>query len=204
LDIIYRTPRPEETEACAEFASQVYLISHADILHPDDLLRKSDLEKAKSLWTALTDGKPKKAKTYVSVAFEGARPVGYIISCKNILNRAPWEKGYLLALYVAAEHQRRGVGRNLLLSAMQHCERHISNHLGVQVLQDDTGSKTFYERFGAKVMSSGLAHGKYVRAPRVDFMAFNNLDKIMAERFDHRLPQEAFFSKFTRRFLQHL
>jgi GNAT superfamily N-acetyltransferase len=203
LDIVYRAPRSEEAEACAHLAGRAFAVAHVEQLHPDDLTRGSDFVHYQRLWSLLSNGMPKKAKTFVNVAFDGNIPIGYILSRRNIFDEQPWERGHLSALYVAPEYYRNGIGRQLLLNAFQHCEHNISNHMGVRVLQSDERARMFYERFGAKYVSSGFAREKHVQQPRIDYLAFNKLDKIMVEKFGHVMPLESHLKRLMRRIVQH-
>jgi ribosomal protein S18 acetylase RimI-like enzyme len=87
---------------------------------------------------------------WVSVAFERARPVGFIVC----------EDSRIHALYVHPKAQGRGVGRTLLQEAKAE-----ARHLDLYVIQQNRGAWAFYAREGFAEAGRGTGLGNDENLP---------------------------------------
>ena len=87
---------------------------------------------------------------WVRVAYEGARPVGFIVR----------EDSRIHALYVHPKAQGRGVGHALLQEAKAEV-----GHLDLYVLQQNRGAWAFYAREGFAEAGRGIGAGNDENLP---------------------------------------
>jgi GNAT superfamily N-acetyltransferase len=177
-----RPVMPEDAQACAEFHARVYPQVHRDHLSKSLLERSASVDFWLPHWKTVAHANFMIGGFNASVAVAGSEIIGFVTSGRNLMGLAPELKAHLIGLYVCPERQGIGVGKALLLGAMLHCEKKVSNVLGFQVLSCDPKARAFYTSFGAQKLGSGLSDLGPDAQP-VDFFAFNNLRQTLRYQF---------------------
>jgi len=88
------------------------------------------------------------------VALEQGRVVGYLFS------RTWGGVGWLGPLAVAPDHQRRGIGRDLILAGTDYLRRDPSRVAGLETMPEEPGNVGFYLRLGFHVVHPTVILGK--------------------------------------------
>lgn len=182
MPILFRRPQKDEVDVCIKLSARLFDDAHKDTLHPDELAHLKSSDVWAKMWKNLLNVPPNSKRVHYLMAYANETPVGYVVSCRNVFNHFPRQAGYLMALYVAPEHQRRGIGRQLIESAFIHCEANIGNAMAVQVLQSDSSVRMIYESYGADYRGSGESKGTIVNS-KVDFLLFRDLRTTLIDRF---------------------
>jgi ribosomal protein S18 acetylase RimI-like enzyme len=146
----YRKPWPEEAAAMARLHIACWREAYGAMV-PPEILVNADLDQRTAAWLRhLAD-----AETFVLAAFAGNEPVGFIIAHPNRDPATAGADGQIAALYVAAAHYRRGIGRRLMATAANWWRAQGGQVLGLGVLVDNGRARAFYESLGGRHSQTG-------------------------------------------------
>jgi GNAT superfamily N-acetyltransferase len=116
-------------------------------LMPDDLLAGLSYERRENYWRSLIADASRPEFVYVAEGDDG-QIVGFVSGGPE-LSGDPIYKGALYAIYVLAEHQGRGIGRQLTRANCQRLIEQGMTSMLVWVL-DTNPWRAFYEALGGK------------------------------------------------------
>ncbi|AXI30461.1 GNAT family N-acetyltransferase [Priestia megaterium] len=112
-------------------------------LVPDSFLDSLSAEKRKPVW------KKQLESNSIFVAEENGQIVGFASYGKERTSKHPFYKGELYAMYLLAEHQRKGIGKSLMHKIAQElANQHI--HTMLTWAFEQNGACQFYEALGGK------------------------------------------------------
>jgi GNAT superfamily N-acetyltransferase len=128
---------------------------------PDEMLQSLDVTQREARWARILS-EPAVASITV-VAEEAGQIVGFASGGREQSGQHP-EMAEVYAIYLLAEHQRRGIGRALMIPTIQHLMREGFGTMLIWVAAENP-SRAFYEAlggtaFGDKSESFG---GKVIR-----------------------------------------
>ena len=145
-------------------------------IYPDEFLSNLSYDRARRIWE--TTHLIQKSQNAVYVAEdEPENIVGFAI-CGPDRDNDPIYKGEVIGLYVLQKMQRRGIGKHLMLAAVQDLKSRGFSSMLVWVLADNP-SKRFYEgRGGEHVQTRDIVMGG---KPFKEFgYGWKNLNSIIA------------------------
>lgn len=110
---------------------------------PDDLLDNVDL----GVWTANRERMLRELPPdqFYLVAEVRGEIAGFCVAGPS---RAGPEDAEVYAIYLLAEHQRRGIGRALIREAVRRLRRRRMRSMVIWVLRENAIGRSFYERLG--------------------------------------------------------
>ena len=88
------------------------------------------------------------------VAEEGGRPVGFALCDRGYDTTRGERYVYLIDLFVAASHRRRGVGQALMRAIGEIGRRRGAESVAWSVLTSDRAARSFYEKLGARYVDN--------------------------------------------------
>jgi ribosomal protein S18 acetylase RimI-like enzyme len=116
-------------------------------IYPDEFLSNLSYDRARRMWeTTQLDPKSQDA---VYVAEDEARSIVGFAVCGPDRDNDPVYKGEIIGLYVLQKMQRRGIGKQLMLAAVQDLKSRGFSSMLVWVLADNP-SRRFYEELGGE------------------------------------------------------
>jgi ribosomal protein S18 acetylase RimI-like enzyme len=114
---------------------------------PDDLLAGLSVEPREVAWRSLLESDPEESAP-AWVAEGNGRVVGFVSSGPPRDDDAPLPAAEIYAIYVAPEAWRRGVGRALLDTAVNHWRTRGAAALVLWVLEANAPGRAFYDALG--------------------------------------------------------
>ncbi len=142
----YRPARPEDADAIAHVHVASWRSTYRGLL-PDALLDGLSVEPRAAYWKRLIEEPPARA-TYVGVAEAADGIVGFV----GVGPEPDGDSGYdaeLSAIYLRAEFQGRGIGRELMRRAVAHLRSAGASSMRLWVL-DGNSAEDFYRRQGGE------------------------------------------------------
>jgi ribosomal protein S18 acetylase RimI-like enzyme len=98
----------------------------------------------------------RKLSTYATLAEVGGLPIGYQITTASALG------AHLARLAVSQEHQRRGIGRSLVVDMLKHISRRGFDRVSVNTQADNLNSQHLYSSLG--FVPTGQRYPMYARS----------------------------------------
>lgn len=149
-DVVIRRPIPGEAEALARLHIRCWREAYAGIV-PAALLASADLPSRIAAWQRHI-GDPNRI---VVAGFDGAEPAGLILAGANEDEALAGADGHVAALYVAASHQRLGLGRRLMGAAARAWLERGGTSITLGVLAENHNARRFYESLGGRLARTG-------------------------------------------------
>jgi ribosomal protein S18 acetylase RimI-like enzyme len=116
-------------------------------IYPDEFLSNMSYERARHTWET-THLVPSSPNAVYIAEDESEHIVGFAI-CGPDRDSDPIYKGEVIGLYVLQKMQRRGIGKRLMLAAVQDLSSRGFSSMLVWVLADNP-SRHFYEKLGGE------------------------------------------------------
>lgn len=164
-NLLIRRTTPADARAIAEIGVAGWRVAYAGIL-PRDFLAGLSVTAREIAWQSMLeademDGAPS------WMAERDGRPVGYVASGPPRDDDVPLPAAEIYAIYVAPDAWRRGVGRTLLATAVEHWRVRGATTLVLWALEANAAGRAFYESVGWQ------ADGDI---QEIDFGAFQRLE----------------------------
>jgi len=115
-------------------------------IYPADFLSSLSYDAARHRWESVYLAPESRDATYV--AEDDSKIVGFVI-CGQNRDSDPTYKGEVIGLYILRALQRRGIGKQLMLSAVKDLRSRVFDSMMVWVLADNP-SRRFYEQLGGE------------------------------------------------------
>ena len=148
--IEYRRPRLDEAEVFAALHVQCWREAYRGIV-PAELMAKFKIKTRLPMWeTILLD-----QQRIVFGAYDQGRAVGFIVAGKASEHLFDDIDGHIAAIYIAASHHRRGIGRKLISLSAKIWADTGGHSLALGVLAQNTSARAFYETLGARLVKTG-------------------------------------------------
>jgi GNAT superfamily N-acetyltransferase len=171
---VYRKPTPEEAAAMARLHIACWREAYGAMV-PAAILANADLAQRTAAWLRhLADD-----QAFVLAGFEENEPRGFIISQPNRDPATAGADGQVAALYVAASHYRRGIGRALMVAAANWWRARGGRVLGLGVLVGNARARAFYESLGGRHAQTGNYMWDGHAVPHAIYL-FEDLDRLGA------------------------
>lgn len=146
MAICVRKAVTSDAEGIAKVHVDTWRTTYQGIV-PDAYLSNLSYDKRRSRWDKILLHPESQDATYV--AEDDSKIVLGWVSCGLDRDNDPVYKGEVYGLYVLQKMQRRGIGRQLMLAAVQDLKRRGFNSMILWVLADNP-SKHFYEKLGGE------------------------------------------------------
>jgi GNAT superfamily N-acetyltransferase len=144
-----RTAKVNDAAAIAKVHVDSWRTTYKGIV-PDDFLASLSYEQREQLWRqALTDPS---SPSFVYVAEDESGKIAGFASGGPERTREPVYTGELYAIYLLAQHQGKGVGRQLAITLVNRLRQEGMTALLLWVLAENP-SRKFYERLGGRPIS---------------------------------------------------
>jgi ribosomal protein S18 acetylase RimI-like enzyme len=143
-------PFSEETAALAALHVQCWREAYAEFL-PMNLLSSFSTQKRLPLWQAVIPN----TERFVLAAYIDENPCGFIISGSTDEKHIENQDGHVWAIYIEAEHHRKGIGRELISRAAGDWLTRGGHSMTVGVLAENVNARAFYEKLGARLVRTG-------------------------------------------------
>jgi ribosomal protein S18 acetylase RimI-like enzyme len=143
--VIVRSATPADAAAVAHVHQESWRTTYSGIL-PRAFIEQMVGRKTPEVWRGRLTNRPELDTTWI--AERGGEIVGFA-SCGDARHRLEGLEAEVYALYVLQDHQRRGVGRELVRTCARHFVRH--GHFGfyLWVLKANR-ARMFYEALGGQ------------------------------------------------------
>jgi ribosomal protein S18 acetylase RimI-like enzyme len=148
--MIYRRPLPDEAEAMAALHVRCWREAYSEFL-PTELIASFSVEKRLPMWQAVIPN----AERFVLAAFDECKPAGFVISGPTEEQHTENQDGHLWAIYIAADYNRKGIGRELIGHAAADWYSKGGRTMTIGVLAENKNARVFYEKLGARFVKSG-------------------------------------------------
>jgi len=150
VTLALRRPRPEEAEELARLHIQCWREAYEGIV-PKVVLENASLEARIATWRRhIAD-----EERIVLAAYDGEKPVGFILAGPPREEVFEGADGQVAAFYILASHQRMGLGKRLLREAARGWKALGGKSLGLGVLAENAKARAFYEKMGGKLAKTG-------------------------------------------------
>jgi ribosomal protein S18 acetylase RimI-like enzyme len=184
VSLAIRRPTADEAAELAALHIACWQEAYRGIV-PDEVLAGADLTRRTAVW----QGAIANHERIVLAAFDGRNPVGFVMAGAALETLFAGMDGHIPALYVAASHYRRGIGRRLMGEAARAWQAQGGRSLALGVLAANARARAFYEACGARLVSDGvydwdgheLAHAVY---------CFDDLARLKSEAAPQSLPPD--------------
>jgi ribosomal protein S18 acetylase RimI-like enzyme len=124
--------------------------AYADFL-PSELMNTFGNETRLPMWRSVSAN----SNRFVLAAYENGNAIGFVISGATDEKHIENQDGHLWALYIAADHARRGIGRHLISCAAADWIKKGGTSITIGVLAENIRARSFYEALGAKLVKLG-------------------------------------------------
>jgi GNAT superfamily N-acetyltransferase len=135
-----------DARAIAEIGVLGWQAAYRDIL-PDDLLASLSVAPREVAWRSILESDPEGAAP-AWVAEGDGRVVGFLSSGPPRDDDVPLPAAEIYAIYVVPEAWRRGAGRALLNTAVDHWRTRSAATLALWVLEANARGRAFYDALG--------------------------------------------------------
>ncbi len=150
---IIRPALPGDAPGMAEVHVQGWREAYAGLL-PQEMLDRLSLEERAGMWRGVTARKGRAPWTLVAADGAGAI-LGFIHALR--LRPAPFgASARLVALYVLAQHQRRGIGRALTREVAVAMVEVGVGELRLWCLWNNEATRRFYDRLGGRINAASV------------------------------------------------
>ncbi len=158
MTTIVRPAHLDDAPAMARMGVETYLSAHRDQV-PEEVWTGrrdewSEQESARN-WArslqAIADGSSPHDCIYVAIDGTRGDVVGIAMG-QPAADTAPANTGEINVLYVRESHQRRGLGRRLLLAVAEHLQQLGMPALEIAVLAANAPGRRFYEALGGQLV----------------------------------------------------
>jgi len=146
MAIRIRTANTNDAQGIAKVHIDTWRTTYHGIL-PDEFLSSLSYDRARRKWE--TTYLNPNSQDAVSVAEDESRNIVGFAICGPDRDNDPVYKGELYGIYVLQKMQRRGIGRQLMLAAVQDLKSRGFSSMLVWVLADNP-SRPFYESLGGE------------------------------------------------------
>ena len=150
MSIVLRRPAAEEAETLARLHIRCWHEAYAEIV-PPEILARTDVAARIAAWRRSIGD----ASRIVVAAYDREEPVGFVIAGRREDDVFEGADGQIAALYIAASHQRRGLGSRLLAAAARQWLARGGRSLALGVLAANAGARSFYEGLGGRLVKTG-------------------------------------------------
>lgn len=135
-DIVIRKARKSDLPAIKRLL--------AELINAMDDTECIDMRVAAGIWEHLL----RDARSHFLVATAGGTPVGliHVTIRQTVLHRSP--SGMIDELIVTAEYQRKGIGKQLVLAAIERCRQLGCCEVEVSTEQTNLKARKFYRKCG--------------------------------------------------------
>ncbi len=144
--MIIRPAQVSDAAALGAVHLQTWLTSYRGIV-PDSFLERLSPERSTARWQETLRQSSAEELPFTWVAANEADQVIGFAHCGAARSQLPPYTGEIYALYLLADHQRRGIGRALFEKAAQSLLQAGFENLFLWVLRDNP-SRAFYEHLG--------------------------------------------------------
>ena len=148
--ITYRRPHLDEAEIFAALHVQCWREAYRDIV-PAELMAKYKIKTRLPMWESILPDQQR----IVFGAYDQGYAVGFIVAGEAIEELFNDIDGHVAALYIAASHYRRGIGRTLMGLAAKAWFAEGGHALALGVLAENKPARSFYEVLGGKLIKTG-------------------------------------------------
>jgi GNAT superfamily N-acetyltransferase len=146
MAICVRKALTSDAEVIAKVHVDTWRATYQGII-PDEYLSNLSYDQRRSRWDKILLHPESQDATYV--AEDDSKTVLGWVSCGLDRDNDPVYKGEVYGLYVIQKMQRRGIGRRLMLAAVQDLKHRGFNSMMLWVLADNP-SRYFYEKLGGE------------------------------------------------------
>jgi GNAT superfamily N-acetyltransferase len=146
--MLIREAQPADAGALARVHVASWRTTYAGIIPADFLARLSSSQREPFLQGTLTNPDPWR---FNLVAEEAGKIIGFASGGPE-RNNDPIYKGELHAIYLLADYQRRGIGRQLTAAVAARLLQQGMASMLVWVLADNRPARAFYERLGGQLL----------------------------------------------------
>lgn len=173
--IRFRRPRLDEAAALAALHVQCWREAYDSIV-PLEVSSKFDVGAKLADWARHLS----EPDRFILAAYDQEIVVGFVNQAIADEQTVASADGYVAALYIAASHHRKGIGRRLLARAAEDWMSRGGHAFSLGVLAENTRARAFYERLGGRVVKSGtyMWHGHGL--PDVTYV-FDNLPALVRD-----------------------
>ncbi|MHB1484312.1 MAG: GNAT family N-acetyltransferase [Saccharofermentanales bacterium] len=134
---------PSDADDMAYIICESWKSAYKDIITPEELERKTDIEKRKALFRETIPA----GKGYYLIAFTDDVPCGLCYFCDS---RDDDMAGFaeIVAFYTLEEYWGRGIGKKIMDSALSEISRLGYNNVMLWVFEKNARARKFYEKCG--------------------------------------------------------
>ena len=162
-NIVIRRMEIEDAEAVTDILIKSWRTAYRGIISDEHL---DNMDRV-----TLTDRRRKQYKDYIVAVFEG-RIVGYCwyVNNNSFTNDVPDIDCEVVALYVDPELKRNGLGRQLLLYAIDDLKKQGRKKMIIWCLKENYPSRKFYEKMGGEIIGEHTTNIGYKDYDEVGFL----------------------------------
>lgn len=143
-------PRAEEAADLAALHIRCWQEAYRGIV-PDSILDDTDPGHQIAVWRSAIED----PRRIVLAAYDGGRPVGFIMAGVATEQLFEGIDGHIYALYLAASHYRQGIGRRLLGMTAGNWRDRGGRSLALGVLSANARARHFYDALGGRLVREG-------------------------------------------------
>jgi GNAT superfamily N-acetyltransferase len=146
--VLIRHALAEDAPAIAQVRIDAWRATYRGIM-PDAYLDAMSLSDSAAFWDRILASGSPNASVYV--AAEGDRVVGF--AAANVRNPPKFDlDAELSAIYIAADHKRRGIGRRLVAAVAAAQRARGASGFITWVIAKNEPARAFYERLGGELL----------------------------------------------------
>lgn len=151
---VVRPATVEDAEVIGEIHVEGWQSSYAALL-PADYLSGLDVERKQQMWTEVLSDPGQRGWTFVAEV--DGLVVGFLAAAGSRDPDTSKDAGEIRALYLRDASKGRGVGAALLRAALQRLTESGFDRVTLNVLEGNTTTRSFYERFGFALDGAGFS-----------------------------------------------